>query len=158
MSPESDWCKGNTRSILVDRDHWDKLVSEYYRVTLLMVISTKFHTNSFVIRKWTMRNGPEWDGGFMTRSLSSQKYTHIYKVVQIWPGQTVTCLHTNSPGHIWTTLYMHTYTHTHTCGGVLMWFIPSSNRFFFFFFFIFFFFFFFFLVFFFFSFFSSMAR
>ena len=27
-----------------------------------------------------------------------------YKVVQIWPGQTVT-LHTNSPGHIWTTLY-----------------------------------------------------
>jgi hypothetical protein len=30
-----------------------------------------------------------------------------YKVVQIWPGQTVTCLHTNSPGHIWTTLYLH---------------------------------------------------
>ena len=28
-----------------------------------------------------------------------------YKVVQIWPGQTVTCLHANSPGHIWTTLY-----------------------------------------------------
>jgi hypothetical protein len=27
-------------------------------------------------------------------------------VVQIWPGQTVTCLHTNSPGHIWTTLYL----------------------------------------------------
>ena len=26
-------------------------------------------------------------------------------MVQIWPGQTVTCLHTNSPGHIWTTLY-----------------------------------------------------
>jgi hypothetical protein len=30
---------------------------------------------------------------------------HIHKVVQIWPGQTVTCLHTNRPGHIWTTLY-----------------------------------------------------
>ena len=29
----------------------------------------------------------------------------LYKVVQIWPGQTVTCLHTISPGHIWTTLY-----------------------------------------------------
>jgi hypothetical protein len=29
----------------------------------------------------------------------------IYKVVQIWSGQTVTCLHTNSPGHILTTLY-----------------------------------------------------
>ena len=28
-----------------------------------------------------------------------------YKVVQIWPGQTVTCLDTISPGHIWTTLY-----------------------------------------------------
>jgi hypothetical protein len=28
-----------------------------------------------------------------------------YKVVQIWPGQSVTCLHTNRPGHIWTTLY-----------------------------------------------------
>jgi hypothetical protein len=26
-------------------------------------------------------------------------------VVQIWPGQTVTYVHTNSPGHIWTTLY-----------------------------------------------------
>ena len=30
---------------------------------------------------------------------------YSYKVVQIWPGQTVTCLHTNRPGHIWTTLY-----------------------------------------------------
>jgi hypothetical protein len=30
----------------------------------------------------------------------------LYHVVQIWPGQTVTCLHTNSPGHIWTTLYI----------------------------------------------------
>ena len=28
-----------------------------------------------------------------------------FKVVQIWPAQTVTCLHKNSPGHIWTTLY-----------------------------------------------------
>jgi hypothetical protein len=28
-----------------------------------------------------------------------------YKVVQIWPEQTGTCLHTISPGHIWTTLY-----------------------------------------------------
>ena len=31
---------------------------------------------------------------------------YFYKVVQIWPGQTVTSLHTISPGHIWTTLYM----------------------------------------------------
>jgi hypothetical protein len=30
----------------------------------------------------------------------------MYKVVQMWPGQTVTCLHTISPGHIWTTFYI----------------------------------------------------
>ena len=39
-------------------------------------------------------------------------YSCLYKVVQIWPGQTVTCLHTNSPGHIWTTLYI-TIRRTH---------------------------------------------
>jgi hypothetical protein len=33
-------------------------------------------------------------------------FLHMYKVVQIWPGQTVTCLNTNSPGHIWNTLYI----------------------------------------------------
>jgi hypothetical protein len=32
-----------------------------------------------------------------------------YKMVQIWPGQTVTCLHTISPGHIWTTLYFNAF-------------------------------------------------
>jgi hypothetical protein len=36
----------------------------------------------------------------------------MYKVVQIWPGQTVTCLHTNRPGYIWTTLYL---------GGYISW-------------------------------------
>jgi hypothetical protein len=36
----------------------------------------------------------------------SVKRMYSYKVVQIWPGQTVTCLHTISPGHIWTTLYL----------------------------------------------------
>jgi hypothetical protein len=30
----------------------------------------------------------------------------LYKVVQIWPEQIVTCLHTVSPGRIWTTLYL----------------------------------------------------
>jgi len=29
-----------------------------------------------------------------------------YKVVQIWPGLMSPDLHTISPGHIWTTLYM----------------------------------------------------
>jgi hypothetical protein len=39
-----------------------------------------------------------------------------YKVVQIWPGQTVTSLHTNRPGHIWNTLYViPTYWWLPTC-------------------------------------------
>jgi hypothetical protein len=38
-----------------------------------------------------------------------------YKVVQIWPGQTVTCLHTISPGHIWTTLYYIVSFIAHLC-------------------------------------------
>jgi hypothetical protein len=36
--------------------------------------------------------------------VSVLRYT--YKVVQIWPGQTLTCFHTNSPGHSWPTLYI----------------------------------------------------
>jgi hypothetical protein len=36
---------------------------------------------------------------------ASNCYLCLYKMVQIWPGQTVTSLHTNSRGHIWTTLY-----------------------------------------------------
>ena len=45
----------------------------------------------------------------------------MYKVVQIWPGQTVTCLHTNSPGHIWTTLYYRTswYETIVKCFGII---------------------------------------
>jgi hypothetical protein len=39
-----------------------------------------------------------------TRCLKSYFKIGKYKVVQIWQGQTVTCLHTNNPGHIWTTL------------------------------------------------------
>jgi hypothetical protein len=42
----------------------------------------------------------EW----LREGASVLRYT--YKVVQIWPEQTMTCLHTNSPGHIWTTLYI----------------------------------------------------
>jgi hypothetical protein len=40
-----------------------------------------------------------------TKHWRTHMCSSIYKVVQIWPGQTVTCLHTISPGHIWTTLY-----------------------------------------------------
>jgi hypothetical protein len=40
------------------------------------------------------------------RATYTNTFHVYYKVVQIWPGQTVTCLHTNSPGHIWTTLYL----------------------------------------------------
>jgi hypothetical protein len=47
-------------------------------------------------------NKPSWR---RWRRRSSSFWCSFYKVVQIWPGQTVTCLHTISPGHIWTTLY-----------------------------------------------------
>jgi hypothetical protein len=43
---------------------------------------------------------------YVEPDISSLQSLLIYKVVQIWPGQTVTCWHTNSPGHIWTTLYL----------------------------------------------------
>jgi hypothetical protein len=36
----------------------------------------------------------------------NKQFQSMYKVVQIWPGQTVTSLHTLSPGHIWTTVYI----------------------------------------------------
>jgi hypothetical protein len=61
-------------------------------------IHTRSHTQKFVI--FTTFPQQQW---FRERT-SVLRYT--YKVVKIWPGQTVTCLHTNSPGHIWTTLYM----------------------------------------------------
>jgi hypothetical protein len=44
-----------------------------------------------------------WMGS--TMSVTREAIYVKYRVVQIWPGQTVTCLHTNSPGHVWTTLY-----------------------------------------------------
>jgi hypothetical protein len=43
--------------------------------------------------------------GKLTPYNTSKHWQNNYKVVQIWPGQTVTCLHTISPGDIWTTLY-----------------------------------------------------
>jgi hypothetical protein len=51
----------------------------------------------------------------------------IYKVVQIWPGQTVTCLHTNRPGHIWTTLYFNeVYIHDKLTSNVVKLKIPKT--------------------------------
>jgi hypothetical protein len=37
------------------------------------------------------------------RALTHIQTNMLYEVVQIWSGQTVTCLHTNRPGHLWTT-------------------------------------------------------
>ena len=45
------------------------------------------------------------ENGAQIVRIHNDKVSCKYKVVQIWPGQTVTCLHTNRPGHIWTTLY-----------------------------------------------------
>jgi hypothetical protein len=60
--------------------------------------------------KWRLEGG-KWTAGHFLYTcvwnpsiLKHQENWKNYKVVQIWPGQTVTCLHTNS--HIWTTLYM----------------------------------------------------
>jgi hypothetical protein len=48
-----------------------------------------------------------------------------YKVVRIWPGQTVTCLHTISPGHIWTTLYIYDHTIILRCKVKLSYYRPG---------------------------------
>jgi hypothetical protein len=42
----------------------------------------------------------------LSRSIMFTLRLIMYKVVQIWSGQTVTSLHTISPGHVWTTLYL----------------------------------------------------
>jgi hypothetical protein len=62
------------------------------------------------------------------RQVSSDNHSHgvLYKVVQIWPGQTLTCLHTNSPGHIWTTLYICTLAELIT-GGLRNWICHQVN-------------------------------
>ena len=44
----------------------------------------------------------------------------MYKVVQIWPGQTVTCLHKISPGHIWTTLYLIFRNFSNSSGSLVL--------------------------------------
>ena len=66
-----------------------------YRLTLLVHVSLPF----------------SFSRSFTPRPLIVETYSCflIYKVVQIWPGQTVTCLHTNRPGHIWTTLCVYVY-------------------------------------------------
>jgi hypothetical protein len=43
---------------------------------------------------------------WISNATRAQAHIQKYKVVQIWPVQTVTCLHTDRPGHIWTTLYV----------------------------------------------------
>jgi hypothetical protein len=52
-----------------------------------------------------IKAGTFWKIYTLQATVKIQLYLLTYKVVKIWPGQTVTCLHTNSPGHIWTTLY-----------------------------------------------------
>ena len=41
-------------------------------------------------------------------------------MVQVWLGQTVTCWHTNSPGHIWATLYTIMFAFSSFYGGSLL--------------------------------------
>ena len=70
----------------------------HYYVTRTLAVSLKLRRSVFCAVR--------------SRDLKSSKRLRFvclsvlfYKVVQIW--QTVTCLLTNSPGHIWTTLYFH---------------------------------------------------
>jgi hypothetical protein len=55
---------------------------------------------------FTISPGHIWTTLYILSVTTPLYAIRIYKVVQIWPGQTVTCLHTISPGHIWTTLYI----------------------------------------------------
>jgi hypothetical protein len=66
-------------------------------------------------KRWTETKKERLLKGEDTRGLSCIDFNKLqsiledrqkYRVVQIWPGQTVTSLHTISPGHIWTTLYI----------------------------------------------------
>jgi hypothetical protein len=59
-------------------------------------------TSEIIHTSNTKANNQKLGGGSGCDPFISAK--EKYKVVQIWLGQTVTCLHTNSPGHIWTTL------------------------------------------------------
>jgi hypothetical protein len=77
--------------LLWSSDYNVKRVSEYHRISKRI-----FTLKSTLI------------GLMKIRKAASCRTPVIYKVVQIWPGQTLTCLHTNSPGHIWTTLYIKT--------------------------------------------------
>jgi hypothetical protein len=66
---------------------FDKCVAKYWKCSLLLKDLSPIFMLLFCPAFWS-------------RDIT------IYKVVQTWPGQTVTCLHTNHPGHIWTTLYL----------------------------------------------------
>jgi hypothetical protein len=70
------------------------------------------HIPSYSTSCKTGKSRITWHWGACAKPLllwkSNKYYIYIYiYVVQIWPGQTVTCLHTNSSGHIWTTLYIY---------------------------------------------------
>jgi hypothetical protein len=78
----------------------------YHFEACCCVSTTRLHLkNTQVTCVWTIRTTGYID--WPKRNVVTQTQWRVkYKVVQIWPGQTVTCLHTNSPGHIWTTLYL----------------------------------------------------
>jgi hypothetical protein len=69
------------------------------QVNIIQSSSTDSSNIMFAFLVTLLRLTQDCDGG------SPLSINHMYKVVQIWPGLTVTCLHTDRPGHIWTTLY-----------------------------------------------------
>jgi hypothetical protein len=74
--------------------------------TLWSLYSNMFRHDNAIFREYAHQvSSSSSSSSGATTSLFESLDSLNYTVVQIWPGQTVTCLHTNSPGHIWTTLY-----------------------------------------------------
>ena len=87
------------------------------------------HSNSLLRSSHSNSLRRSSHSNFLRRSSHSNSLRK-YKVVQIWPGQTVTCLHTNRPGHIWTTLYIPACQNniSHLNEGKLRYLFPRTGR------------------------------
>jgi hypothetical protein len=82
-------------SLLTILDNWTPHLPIYFFGRPMDLIPMSIHSSLFVFFSILLK----CPHNFILCAL-------IYNVVQIWPGQTVTCLHTISPDHIWTTLYL----------------------------------------------------
>ena len=79
------------------------VLQDVTRVSVGTDVSEELHFHDI---RWNSEVFFQDVGACLPRYILEDLSIYKYKVVQIWPGQTVTCLHTISPGHIWTTLYI----------------------------------------------------